>query len=224
MAENAGDGAVTRRLLRGLPILLWIAALSMVLGLLAIPIIQGNAISRVAADPIVIVFLVFVLAFVSVGALVATKRPENPLGWVMLAAGIAYSVAGISTGWVEEFVRPGMQNSLPAIYLGWVSSWMWGIRPFISGTYLLLLFPDGHVPSPRWRHVARAAGVGIAMVVAGIALKPGPMDVDASVEISNPLGIGAMSAPIGTLAGIGGTVVFAAIFLSVASLVPTRQS
>jgi hypothetical protein len=209
---------VTRRLLRGLPFLLWIAALSMVLGLLAIPMIQGHAISRVAADPIVIVFLVFVLAFVSVGALVATKRPENPLGWVMLAAGIAYSVAGISTGWVEEFVEPGMQNSLPAIYLGWVSSWMWGIGPFISGTYLLLLFPDGHVPSPRWRHVARAAGVGIVLVVAGVAFMPGPMDIDASVEISNPLGIGAMRAPIGILAGIGGTVVFAAILLSVASL------
>jgi hypothetical protein len=209
---------VTRRLLRGLPLLLWIAALCMVLGLLAIPILQGHAISRVAADPIVIVFLVFVLAFVSVGALVATKRPENPLGWVMLAAGIAYSVAGISTGWVEEFVEPGMQNSLPAIYLGWVSSWMWGIGPFISGTYLLLLFPDGHVPSPRWRHVARAAGVGIVLVVAGVAFMPGPMDIDASVEISNPLGIGAMRAPIGILAGIGGTVVFAAILLSVASL------
>jgi hypothetical protein len=218
VAENAGDAAVTRQLLRGLPLLLWIAALSMVLGLLAIPMIQGRAISEVAADPLVVVFLVFVLAFVSVGALVATKRPENPLGWVMLAAGIAYSVAGISTGWVEEFVEPGMQNSLPAIYLGWVSSWMWGIGPFISGTYLLLLFPDGHVPSPRWRPVARAIGVGIVMVVTGIAFKPGPMEVDAPVEINNPLGIGATGMPIGIVGGIGAAIVFAGILLSVGSL------
>jgi hypothetical protein len=218
VAENAGDAAVTRQLLRGLPLLLWIAALSMVLGLLAIPMIQGHAISEVAADPLVVVFLVFVLAFVSVGALVATKRPENPLGWVMLAAGIAYSVAGISTGWVEEFVEPGMQNSLPAIYLGWVSSWMWGIGPFISGTYLLLLFPDGHVPSPRWRPVARAIGVGIVMVVTGIAFKPGPMEVDAPVEINNPLGIGAIGTPIGIVGSIGAAIVFAGILLSVGSL------
>jgi hypothetical protein len=203
---------------RMLPPLLWAMALSMVLGLLAIPIIQGHAMSEAAADPIVIVFLVFVLAFVSVGALVATKRPGNPLGWVMLAAGIAYSVAGISTAWVEEFVDPGMQNSLPASYLGWVSSWMWAIGPFISGTYLLLLFPDGHLPSPRWRPVARAIGVGIVMVVVEIAFKPGPMDIDAPVEISNPLGIGAMGTPIGILGGIGAAIAFAGILLSVASL------
>jgi hypothetical protein len=209
---------VTARLVRMLPLFLWAMALSMVLGLLAIPIIQGHAISEVAADPIVIVFLVFVLAFVSVGALVASKRPGNPLGWVMLAAGIAYSVAGISTAWVEEFVDPGMQTSLPASYLGWVSSWMWGIGPFISGTYLLLLFPDGHLPSPRWRPVARAIGVGIVMVVAEIAFKPGPMDIDAPVEISNPLGIGAMGTPIGILGGIGAAIAFAGILVSVASL------
>jgi hypothetical protein len=207
------------RLMRVLPLLLWAAALSMVVGLFAIPILKGHAISDVATDPIVIPFFTFVLTFVSVGALVATKRPENPLGWVMLAAGIAYSIASFSTVWVEEFVQPGMETSLPAAYLGWVSSWAWGIGPFVSGTFLLLLFPNGHVPSRRWRHVARAIGVGIVMVVAGTAFKPGSMDVDAPVEINNPVGIGTTGGLLELVAGISAVIVFVGMLLSIGSLI-----
>ena len=205
-------------LVRTLPIVLWVSALAMIIILLTFPVISGHGISELAADPVVIVFLIFVLVFVSVGALVATKRPENPLGWVMLATGITFSVAGMSTAWVEEFVRPGMETSLPAVSLAWISSWTWGIGPLLSGTFLLLLFPDGHLPSARWRPVARTIGVGIVMMVASIAFTPGPMDVDASVDIVNPFGIGRSDGPMTVLATIGLLVGLGGLLLSVASL------
>ena len=206
------------RLVRTLPIALWVSALAMIIILLTFPVISGHGISELAADPVVIVFLIFVLVFVSVGALVATKRPENPLGWVMLATGITFSVAGMSTAWVEEFVRPGMEASLPAVSLAWISSWTWGIGPLLSGTFLILLFPDGHLPSARWRPVARTIGVGIVMMVASIAFTPGPMDVDARVDIVNPFGIGTTDAPMTVLATIGLLVALGGLLLSVASL------
>jgi hypothetical protein len=136
----------------------------------------------------------------------------------MLAAGITFSIAGISTAWVEEFVHPGVEASFPVVFLAWISSWTWGIGPLLSGTFLLLLFPDGRLPSARWRPVARAIGVGIVMMVASIAFTPGPMDVDASVDIVNPFGIGRSAAPMTALATIGLFLALGGLLLSVASL------
>jgi hypothetical protein len=61
---------------RILPIVLWVSALAMITILLTFPVINGHGISELAADPVVIVFFIFVLVFVSVGALVASKRPR----------------------------------------------------------------------------------------------------------------------------------------------------
>ena len=204
------------RLIRGLPIVMWFFALAIILVLLAFPMIRGRGISEVLADPVVIVFFVFVLAFVSVGALVATKRPENPLGWLMLAAGIAYSVAGFATAWVEDFMSPAVETSVPANYLAWLTSWAWGIGPFLSATFLLLLFPDGHLPSPRWSITARILAAGLVLFFTGLAFAPGPMDVPR--DIVNPLGIGTSRAPFEVLEMGGALICFLGIPVSVASL------
>jgi hypothetical protein len=214
-----GRGGIVRAgLVRRLPFVLWAAALSVIVALLAFPLFAGEGLSDVVADPVVIAFFCFVIAFVSVGALVAAKRPENPLGWIMLAAGIAYSVAGFATAWLEEYATPRTAESLPVLLLGWITTWAWLIGPFISVTFLLLLFPDGHVPSRGWRHVARAVGIGIAMMVVGNAITPGPMDLDAAVQIDNPLGIESLDEVLEVVVLIGAVVGFAGVLLSPVSL------
>jgi hypothetical protein len=117
--------------------------------------------------------VIFALSFATVGALVASRRPHNPLGWIMCGAGLAYAVGGVSITYVESTLAQGDDDAI-ATLMDWVSGWVWmlGIGP--AATFLLLLFPTGRLPSPRWLPVARAAAGALALMVAGIALTPLP--------------------------------------------------
>ena len=117
--------------------------------------------------------LVFALTFATVGALVAARRPHNPIGWIMCGAGLAYAVGGVSITYVESTLAQGDDDAL-ATLMDWVSGWVWmlGIGP--AATFLLLLFPTGRLPSRRWLPVARTAAGALALMVAGIALTPLP--------------------------------------------------
>ena len=153
--------------------------------------------------------LLFVVTFASVGALVASRRPENPIGWIMCLAGLAYGVGGASVSYIES-LEPGATGAA-ATSAHWVSSWVWmvGIGPVV--TLLLLLFPTGRLLSPRWRPVAIAAIGGLALLVGGIALAPGRFEGSA---IENPLGVPGADAA----SAVGGPVLFAAALASIASL------
>jgi hypothetical protein len=55
---------------------------------------------------------------------------------------------------------------------------LWGCREATRTPILILLFPDGRLPSPRWRHVARLAGVALAVSSLAITFSPGPIEDD----------------------------------------------
>jgi hypothetical protein len=134
----------------------------------------------------------FGLAFMSIaaiGALVASRLPDNSFGWVLLAV-TGFGAVGYFT---EQYAidalieRPG---ELPAGQLAaWLSGWAWFPTNSLLVTFALLLFPDGHLPSRGWRWVARAAiGLTIAMVLM-LWFMPDPIEGFQGKEISNPLGI-----------------------------------
>ncbi len=153
--------------------------------------------------------LLFVVTFATVGAVVASRRPSNPIGWIMCLAGLAYGVGGASVSYLES-LEPGATGAA-ATWAHWVSSWVWmvGIGPVV--TLLLLLFPNGRLLSPRWRPVAIAGTAGLALIVVGIALSPGRFE-DSAIE--NPLGV-----PGAEAAGaVGGPLLFVAALASIASL------
>ena len=123
----------------------------------------------------------------TVGALVVSRRPENPIGWVLWAMGVLSSVA-LSTAQYAAFALLGRQEgALPgAELLGLISSWIW--VPIIGLLiFLLLLFPNGRLPSRRWRPVAWLGGLVIAVGATTEALVPGP--IDGLAPLRNPLGI-----------------------------------
>jgi hypothetical protein len=135
---------------------------------------------------VLIVVLPF-LTFPLVGALIASKRPKNPVGWICLAVGIIWMIMPMSSsyGVYGLVVRP---SSLPfPAAIGSLGEWMWAPAVGLFGIYLILLFPDGRLPSRRWRPFAWLSGAVIVLVSAGFILSPGPMDGLGGVR--NPFGL-----------------------------------
>jgi hypothetical protein len=95
--------------------------------------------------------LFFVLSFSAIGALVATRRPDNPLGWIYGACAFSESVAVFADQYAEYalITHPGwLAGGLLMSWLGGVS-WLPGACLLL--TFALLLFPTGRLPGPRWR-------------------------------------------------------------------------
>jgi hypothetical protein len=110
-----------------------------------------------------------------VGVLIASSQPRNPIGWIFCGVAVAASLMSLSRGSAEYWLDgKGAWTALgeTAAWYGNVS-WIPAVLP--AATFLLLLFPDGRLPSHRWRPVAWSAGIGIALFFATDSLAPGPL-------------------------------------------------
>ena len=109
-----------------------------------------------------------------VGWLVASRRQDNVIGWVFLGIGLSQSLAGLATlaSIYGLIVRPG---SLPlAAEWSWLATWIWAPGFTLLVTFSLLLFPDGHLPSARWRPIAWLSVVTMALLVIPPAIAAWP--------------------------------------------------
>jgi hypothetical protein len=137
---------------------------------------------------IILVFLLPFLAFPLVGALIASRRPQNPIGWICLAAGTIWMLSNLSIGYGTYGLLAARPSSVPfPAAIGSVGVWMWAPTLGVLGTYLLLLFPDGRLPSRRWRPLAWLSGAVIVLVSLGTALTPGRLPDLGGVR--NPFGL-----------------------------------
>jgi hypothetical protein len=120
------------------------------------------------------------------GAFLAAKRPHNPIGWLLCVIGITFLGYPVVILLVAYLYVPGMYTSLPLVWLAWLGNWIW-VLAYVGIIYGLLLFPNGQLPSPRWRPVAWGAAVTLVAVLVGAALVPGPLD--AARQWQNPVGV-----------------------------------
>ncbi len=117
------------------------------------------------------------LAFATTGALVATRHPDNPIGWIFCAI-------GVWNGWVELW-ESFAYHSLPTADGGsWLVGWSWVVDG-ASYAVIFLLFPTGHLLSRRWRWVLWLVGVALVLAVPGQAVSPenpdNPLVVDSPI-------------------------------------------
>jgi len=127
-------------------------------------------------------FLVFPL----VGALIASRRPENAIGWICLAVGLLWMLIGVSDVYGVYGVAQPSSVPFPVVVAG-INNWLWMPAVGLLGTYLLLLFPDGRLPSRRWRPLAWLSGAVLVLASVGVMLSPGPLQGLGGVR--NPFGL-----------------------------------
>ena len=115
--------------------------------------------------------LLLVGAFGGLGALLASRRPANPIGWIFVATGVLFAVAGLA----DQYSRYGLvtrPGSIPGAAIAvWLTRWIWVPASGALLIYPLLLFPDGRLPSRRWRPVAWLGAVAIVVAAVPVALE-----------------------------------------------------
>jgi signal transduction histidine kinase len=131
-------------------------------------------------------FAVILLAFPVVGFIVLQKRPRNTLGWLMLAMGVPAALP------FQDYAEYALVKGLPGAAVGLsLSEPTWVPFIGISG-FLLLLFPDGHLPTPRWRWFGWLCGVGLVLLTLAVLFGSGTFGDIGHPEIQNPWGLHAL--------------------------------
>jgi hypothetical protein len=126
------------------------------------------------------------LAFTIVGALIASRRPENPIGWICLVAGLFWTLIVLDGQYTAYALATTGVVPFPAAVAA-LNQWLWVPPVGLLSIYLILLFPDGKLPSRRWRPLAWFSGAVLIMVSLAIALAPGPLPDLGGVR--NPFGL-----------------------------------
>jgi hypothetical protein len=156
------------------------------------------------------------VGFAPVGAVIVSRSsPENPVGWLFCAIGFLWGMAHFSAEYAI-YALLAVPGSLPAGHAAaWMMGWVWVIAcgPIV---FLCLLFPDGRLPSRRWKWFAWLSLLLISVGSISQALAPGP--VYYLRDIYNPLGVEGLP-NVGKLVQ---TLAFTLIFVSVASLFVRR--
>lgn len=117
------------------------------------------------------------VVYALLGVAVISHQPANPIGWLFLVTGTAYALTALSAGIIAygSSLPAAISPALADLAL-WLGNWIWLPATILPTTFVFLLFPDGRLPSPRWRPVAWAVGLGLALIAVGLALYPGPVE------------------------------------------------
>ena len=166
------------------------------------------------------------IALSTTGAVIAWRRPANPIGWLFCAMGFL----GALTTFAQQYAIRGLVDhpgSLPgAVYVAWLERWsLWFVFP-AGIALLLLLFPTGRPASPRWRPLVWISVTCAVLMVVGSMFAPGRLS-DAlrpasgpgvNFGVQNPFGIEPLGAALHLADAAGRTVAFLVILIAAVGL------
>jgi hypothetical protein len=109
---------------------------------------------------------ILAISYSVVGALVASHRPRNPLGWIFLAVGFSQGLSQFAATYAQYALVTDPGSSLPGgLLMSWLAFFTWVPGLSLAITFVPLLFPDGRLPSRRWRPLAWLSAVPLAIFV-----------------------------------------------------------
>ena len=160
--------------------------------------------------------------YLAIGRAIVRRDPGNTIGWLLLLIPLLMSLsltAGVyaTTALVD---RPG---TLPlGIWAAWLDRWLLPVA-ISSFIYIFLLYPDGHLPSRRWRPALILTVVSTAITTVSFALTPGRMTGSQAhletIHVNNPLGLSGLSGIVGALTVVGSLGLMISAVLACAALV-----
>jgi hypothetical protein len=125
------------------------------------------------------------LAYPAVGALIASRLPTNPIGWIFCGLGLIYVTRRFTTAYADHAFLETL--ALPwGEFAAWFSTWIGFAGPTLA-VFLMLLFPGGRLPSRRWRIVVWLTVLGAAMSTLGFAFMPSSLLTHS--DVANPFAI-----------------------------------
>jgi hypothetical protein len=209
VAENPSIAA--SRLDHVRAVLAWVllaGTLLLAAGTLALAIVDGRWDDAAVLIP--------AAAFAGVGSLVASRRSGNPIGWLFGLVGVTLATAVFATayGYHSLLAEP---DSLPGgTYAAFVGANIWTVA-FFAGVLILLLFPTGTPPSPRWRPLVWLQGVGL--VVYGVGVTTPEMLTEPFEQVENPLRIPGAPEALEYAAPAGWFILLPSLLLAAVALV-----
>jgi hypothetical protein len=130
------------------------------------------------------IWVVAFLVFAMVGALILSRLPTHAVGWMFVGIGVASNIVMV----VNRYgINAAVEGRPAEAWVAWIANWLWAPPLLAIGTFVPLYFPDGRLPSSRWRGVSWLSAFVIALVSATGAFRPGPSDFPFEATV-NPLG------------------------------------
>jgi signal transduction histidine kinase len=160
-----------------------------------------------------LVVIAIEIGVATLGALIVSRQPRNPIGWIFVAVGFLLGLNLVGDAYATQ-----ASGSLPSAPVGaWFANLgegPWGFGIFV---YVFLLFPKGHLLSPRWRPIAWAAATAMVLLALGDAMLPGPLR--SYPKLGNRFGVGALGPVLRTTNKIAFVVLLLTLLAAGASLV-----
>ena len=163
------------------------------------------------------------LAYPTVGAMVASRRPNSLVGWILCGMGMVFGVSVFAESYAYYALAAGSDSLPRGVYMAWFSGEVLGLPGlFLGSALLVLLFPNGRLLSRSWRAVVWLAVGGSAMTALAFATSPGRTS---PYRISNPFGIeGNLRTIVDVLGRLGAATVLVCCVLAVISVFVRLQS
>src|ERR671911_1156470 len=160
------------------------------------------------------------LTFSTVGAFVASRRPENSIGWIFCALGLYAGVDHFAGQYAAYAILARPDALSGATALGWIHNWSY-VPAIGLLVFLFLLFPDGRLVSGRWRWVAWFTVAALTLTTIWEALRPatlfglGPIRNPLGMEIATGTLQSALNLVTGVLMAAVGLIAAASMFVRV---------